>query len=390
MSLYIVAWIGICILGTKKYFLRVPNKVQQSEFIVIALILTTMLSLRFGQGTDYFSYRTIYYSISSENISFSNYSGLHGEIGYLFLCNIFRYLDIPFEGFIFIISIFEIGLLFRFAKEFEIRTPEIFIIAYPTLYMTYFMSVIRQGLIIAIFLGIILPACKKKEKGKVFLWVVICTLIHGTALMFLTLFFVDRIGIKQVRYICILMWGVGVLLTVPSVKRVFISFGIDALNYYMISGTSIRPIAIAERLTGICFATYMFSIVKKKGDSTEEYSRLYKCYLITMSSYGLFLGYESIATRLSGIMRFVEVYLFIMGIQKSKKLNKRILILILTAFETMMLAKNINSYIEQGNYYNDKNIFSYKYVSIFNEEKIFKIRNVEKKYLLQDEIDKDY
>ena len=56
----------------------------------------------------------------------------------------------------------------------------------------------------------------------------------------------------------------------------------------------------------------------------------------------------------------------------------------------MMLAKNINSYIEQGNYYNDKNIFSYKYVSIFNEEKIFKIRNVEKKYLLQDEIDKDY
>lgn len=109
-----------------------------------------------------------------------------------------------------------------------------------------------------------------------------------------------------------------------------------------------------------------------------------------MSSYGLFLGYESIATRLSGIMRFVEVYLFIMGIQHSKKLNKRILILILTAFETMMLAKNINSYIEQGNYYNDKNIFSYKYVSIFNEEKIFKIRNVEKKYLLQDEIDKDY
>ena len=170
------------------------------------------------------------------------------------------------------------------------------------------------------------------------------------------------------------MWGVGVLLTVPSVKRVFISFGIDALNYYMISGTSIRPIAIAERLTGICFATYMFSIVKKKGDSTDEYSRLYKCYLITMSSYGLFLGYESIATRLSGIMRFVEVYLFIMGIQKSKKSNKRILILILTAFETMMLLKNINAYIEQGKYVKEVSISNYPYVSVFNEDDIYTFR----------------
>ena len=374
MSLYIVAWIGICILGTKKYFLRVSNKVQQSEFIVIVLALTTMLSLRFGQGTDYFSYRAIYYSISSENIAFSNYRGLHGEVGYLFLCNVFRCFNIPFEGFIFIISIFEMCLLFRFAKEFEICIPDFFIIAYPTLYMTYFMSVIRQGLIIAIFMGAILPAWKKKKIAEVIFLIGACTLIHGTAAMFLTLFLVDKICIKHVRYICVLMWGVGLLLTIPSVKRVFISFGIDSLNYYMISGTNIRPIAIVERLTGICFATYMFSIVNKKGDSTDEYYQLYKCYLITMSSYGLFLGYESIATRLSGIMRFVEIYLFIMGIKKSKNSNKKIFILVLTAFETMMLLKNINAYIEQGKYVEKVSISNYPYVSVFNKDDIYTFR----------------
>lgn len=56
-----------------------------------------MLTLRFGQGTDYFAYRYIYNRLSPDGFDFSIYSTVHGEIGYLILCNLFRYAKLPYE-----------------------------------------------------------------------------------------------------------------------------------------------------------------------------------------------------------------------------------------------------------------------------------------------------
>ena len=48
-----------------------------------------------------------------------------------------------------------------------------------------------------------------------------------------------------------------------------------------------------------------------------------------------------------------------------------------------MLVKNINSYIVQGDYDDAVTIATYSYVSIFNENRIYKIRHIESKYLAE-------
>lgn len=391
MSLYVMVWIVLCVFGIGDFFFKASYKTKRVEFICLVVFLSIILVFRFGQGQDYFSYRYIYNQMSTTGFDYSVYRTVHGEIGYLMLCNFFRCLHIPFEGFIACTAFFEMLCFYRFCTAFQIDTPFVLALAYPTLYMTYFMSIIRQGIVIAVFLGILLPLYFNRRFKHYIIVTILCTSIHSAALMFLLVLFLGKVKpVSLVQCGCFLSWIVGIVLTIPTVRGVLMSFGIDEINYYMQVGTSISIAAACERIFFVGIVTWLYLSIKKKGKITQIYRTMYQIYLISMAIYGLFVGYSNIASRLSGVMRFVELFLLIDGIKKIRFDNRRLLVCFFAVFESMMLAKNINSYIEQGNYYNDKNIFSYKYVSIFNEEKIFKIRNVEKEYLLQDEIDKDY
>ena len=116
---------------------------------------------------------------------------------------------------------------------------------------------------------------------------------------------------------------------------------------------------------------------------TEKYQTLYLIYLTSMSIYGVFLGYSNIASRMSGVMRFVELFLLIYAIRTMKYRNRLIVAGFFVLLESLMLVKNINSYIVQGDYDDAVTIATYSYVSIFNENRIYKIRHIESKYLAE-------
>ena len=107
MSLYVMVWIVLCVFGLGDFFFKASYKTKRVEFICLVVFLSIILVFRFGQGQDYFSYRYIYNQMPQNGFDFSVYKTVHGEIGYLILCNFFRCLHIPFEGFIACTALFE-------------------------------------------------------------------------------------------------------------------------------------------------------------------------------------------------------------------------------------------------------------------------------------------
>ena len=53
------------------------------------------------------------------------------------------------------------------------------------------------------------------------------------------------------------------------------------------------------------------------------------------------------------------------------------MILIFIFISIVMTIKNINSYIEQGNYKNFVGVFNFPYVTVFNQEEIYSFRDSE-------------
>lgn len=384
MNLYLIAWIGISILGLKDFTVRSTRKIKKMEFMTITLILSAMLIFRFGQGTDYFGYRYIYNQMSQNGFDFSVYKTVHGEIGYLLICNFFRILRIPFEGFVSCTATLEMVCFSRYAKKFEINTPFIWVLAYPTLYMTYFVSAIRQGIVISVFLGILLPLLFKKNYKRYVFATILCMVIHSAAAVFLLIPLLIKVKkVENLQCFCALSWVIGIALIIPGVKKIIMALGIGGINYYLKASANINVFSVGERLLFLFAVSMLYIYVCKNNKLSFEYRLMYECYLLSMSIYGLFMGYNNIASRLGGVIRFVEICLIIWSVQMNVIKGKQILALLFVLFETLMFVKNINSYIKQGNYYNEITLLNYKYVSIFDEEAIYGIRNVNAIYLLE-------
>lgn len=382
MSLYLILWIVICVYGFKDYLITASYMGRRREYLLILLILTAMLAFRFGQGTDYFGYRHIYNSLSPKSFDISVYSRLHGEIGYLLICNLFRCLGASFEVFVSFTAIFEMLCFYRFSKEFKIDTPFTLVLAYPTLYMTYFYSAIRQGIVTAAFLGLLLPLFLNKKYKFYFVLSFICVLIHSASITFFFLLFAKKIKkISSLQWCCLGAWCSGFVLITPIGRRAITALGISGLNYYMSGSANISMLSVLERIFFIFVVSKIYDRTYKENKITESYKALYICYLVSMSLYGFFIGYGIIASRLGGVMRFVEIYLVISGLKLADLKNRTLIVVFFLFFESIMLVKNISAYIEQGSYKDSVTIINYPYISVLNEREIYSVRRVNNVYL---------
>ena len=64
MSLYIIVWGLLCLFAAKGALVQERRTTARAEFWLCFLLLAGMLALRYGQGTDYFSYQEYYYMMS--------------------------------------------------------------------------------------------------------------------------------------------------------------------------------------------------------------------------------------------------------------------------------------------------------------------------------------
>lgn len=379
MSPYWIAWGILCLFTIKEAVVPSKPYVAKCEFSILFIAMTAFLMLRYGQGTDYFGYYYNYIKVSDKAIMFPNY-GMHGDLGYLLVCNIFRMVHFPFEGFVMLISAVQMGGLLRFLRKYEICTPFALLLSVPTLYFVYFMSGLRQGIIIALFLGVLLPLLENRRYIEYLLLTLLCISVHSVSLIFIVLLPAQWIKkISSLQIITILAWIGGILLATPAVQGLFSILKIGDLQYYL-GDIHLSAFAMAERIFSLSLVTYIYEKNEKNSGNSARYKFVYRCYLMAMAVYGLLCWNDLVASRTSAALRFVEIYLLTVGVKKMDRFGRYLVTFALTGLSSLIVMKNINAAIAQGNYPVNVALSNYPYITIFEKKSIFEYRTLPTEY----------
>lgn len=170
------------------------NKRKNKAIIVISLAIPVLIgSLRYGVGTDYGNYVSIYNNLS--NLSFSNYfigiaSNL--EFGFFTLVKISKLITGDYT-FLFASSCFLTVLFFYKAlKRYDIKhSALVYFLFLTTIFPTSFNTV-RQSIAISICFFAFSYIIERKPK-KYLLWIFIASLFHVSAIILLPFYFINRL-----------------------------------------------------------------------------------------------------------------------------------------------------------------------------------------------------
>lgn len=370
--MYIVISAVLTILAISE---ALTHKSSKNLSLVVWGVLTFLLCFRYGQGTDYFNYLAQYEYVDVHGL-FSENTLYHGEHGWYILMLLAKRLGMSFELFVGIISFVMMILIRRGIEKYSPYKVLSYLILFPTYYMTYCNAAIRQALVLALFIGFgIQFLVEKKEKKYIFL-IVCSSLIHSSGLLLLAPLFVSfKFTKKNILYL--IPFAVLTTFLFYRFSASFISqfsFSSYIKESYSVGGVLIRVI--------MCYVIFKLSKkhVKQNNESRDISVLLFDMYMLGFAIFMAFSFSGTFAQRLTMPFKALEVLLIPMLISQNAhatlQIRKRLMriVLFLALLLNVELIKNIDSYIEQGEYRSDINALNYPYVSVFDESDIYKYR----------------
>ncbi len=213
----------ICLLLT-----YMESKGASKNGMLYGFLLVTLLGcIHFNYGNDYVSYYHLYNQI--ETISFDFKSIMNGDVyrerGWVLLCYAFK----PFGGFFTLVAVLNViqnYIIYNFIRK-EVKKDwwplSVFFYLFHSSYYLLNFSMMKQGFVICIFLGL-WPLIRQKKwlisAGILFL----CSFIHGSSLILIPFAFVGFLSNINGKYY--VYFFVGIILFLWS----SISFIEDAFN----------------------------------------------------------------------------------------------------------------------------------------------------------------
>lgn len=313
-----------------------------------------MVCFRFGQGTDYKGYFINYI-----------YGDSHSEWLFLQIENIFQHNYINFEIFIFATSLFCMVCTHRAIVQYSPYPCLSLLLLYPTIYLTYYMSAIRQGMVIAFFLGFMLKWLLEDTLFKYIVGCILCGLLHSVGWLLIPLYFIKNFKLKYLYGITIISFILGIVIwKLPISCFSFIHIG--SFQEYM----AIREVSwfsFFEKIVLLIICIVVWKSIPNEKKKDFDYM-FFKIYLFGSAIAILTISWGGMASRLSEANRAVIIILFPILLQKTIKF-RQLLLLVVIAYSGLIVVKNINSYMVQAGYDN-KNIFDYPFISVFDKEKV--------------------
>lgn len=370
MSVYHIVFLWLVLCAVIEH---VKGKTPRRMFALSFFALTAILCFRFGQGTDYFSYASIYHSVPTNFIAAITDTTLHTEPGWKLLCSVFRALGATFPTMIFFLSLYMMVMLLAFLKNYGgQRKMFLLLLCFHTLYMSYFMSILRQAVIIATFLGLLLPWLLKGRYIRFCLVSLALSGLHSIALLLLLLPILRGLSLKVKHCVVIVLLGfvAGVALYVVDIAGILNR--IKPHTYFETAGISL--VAVLERLISFVAVTFVYYVhcQGKEPEQRDPLHVIYKTYVIGLFLYGVLLWSALISSRTVYIFKVVEIFLLCTCLVSCKK-SRHVVFLYFLALSTLLYVKNIDSYVIQGNYKN-AGIVDYPYVTVFDKEEILNYR----------------
>ena len=364
------------------YFYR--NNMEKSNrcFIIFFAILWILLSFRYGQGTDYFAYKQLMLNVDSVSDVIFNSNQIHSEVGFRFLYWVFGN---NFELFIFVISSFEMIMLYIFINRYSVNKLFSLTLFFPIYYLVYYFSTIRQGFAISCFIGLLFPLLMKKDYKKYYMGILITSLFHSSSLVLILIPFISKLNLRKMIVLLFFSFAFGGILCL------FFNFFPHAIfekvAYYWQGKISV--LSLIHRIV-LFLIIFMYLLINKEAlNELKEKNKKYfeqemKILLIGLMCYFVMMGSPLIASRLMGYFEVFEIIIFpkllnLMDVDLGK-FKRKICILLevsLVLIISFNCFKTIKTNLSQGNYKDNVNVLTYPYVSIFNKDKLWDYKNID-------------
>lgn len=353
--------LGLMAIGEIKHYNN------SRSFNLLYILLSVMLICRYGQGQDYFNYQQLY----SEVIYLGDISpyllATRPDLGFSILCYIFHCFNFPYIVFCTFIGIITMYWFYLFLLRYCRKSVFALFFFYSVIYLVYPFSILRQGIVLAFFAGILLPLLDERNNIKYCVYVILISTIHLSALILLLFPFVWNLRITRKCMVSIF-----VLLSFFSFCNVYIfsyipiAFINERVSFYINEAPSNN--FIWAKLVRFFLILPIFLFPKKwlKDD----------CVLLKARNM-LFVGYivyvvmafsELAASRLWGYFLVFECIILYRILRQHSFLKLRFILLVYYFLVNATLwFKDINGFIQQGEYRNCT-ILSYPYISVFDDE----------------------
>lgn len=355
---------------------RVVPRLNNKLYPIALIVMTIFLMFRYGQGTDYSMYEW-YYMAAPNHLDLASYyfsDAYHTEIGWKAMMCLLKTAGITFEFFIAALSLFMMVCLNRCIKLFSPDPMLSLFAAFPTLYLTGYFSMLREGLVVAVFLGFMVQWILKEQIVRYVIVTIVLASIHTVAAILLLALFLHkfvssgngRSWLFAFSSLCV-AFGVAIVL-IPSMHSIIESF--PGVGYYFRNETYSIP-ALFERV--IWFVVIVpfgykigFSLKKNEDSRGKLLLQLLDLYVCGFSLYCLFVGSSNAATRFSFPFEMLELLLVPIVFTLVPQWKNAVTALVV-CLAVVFVAKNLDSYLEQRNYYDYVNWWNYPYVSVFDD-----------------------
>lgn len=363
------------------------KKSNKIIFWILFVVLTLMAMFGLKQGSDFYGYSYIYYHIPKISDFYSIravFTGLkninlHGEIGFKIIISIFREFNFNYLIFEASCSLFLMLLLLRFIRCYcKYRCLALFLFLH-TVYLTYFLSGVRQGVAMVCFLSVLLPMLKNKKLIPLYiLFTLLLSTIHAAALSYLLLLIV--FNIKTLKMILInpkiqimlilLSYVFGFVLAKGAFQPVLSKILPAGVMVYVSGGERISYFSVTERL--ILFFVTLYLTKNYSNDDKDIIENYQLISFIGAALYGCTMFSPLVASRLCLMFKVAEIGI----ISNCLKMSNRVYILLsvfVIFYCLLMYFKNINSYISQRNMaitfkdYNYNSWVTKKYIVDYNK-----------------------
>lgn len=357
-------------------------------FYIFSAALTFILCFRYGQGTDYQGYEYHFNSIS-DNASLWINELYHGELGWYMLNFIIKNLGGNFQDFIAIISFVMMFYTVRAISKYSPYKFLSLLILYPTFYLTYYFSALRQGIVIAVFLGIGIGLLLEKKYKWYWLMTICLIFIHSSAVILLFAPLVIKWRERKPEKWIVVLFMISVFLGYSGALDAFAKM--IGISGYLEVNISYLAILLRAILFFIVYKLHKYTINYKKNEMLDV---LYALYLFGFYIFILLAFTSTLSQRLTVPLKALEILLiplllyrvYLMkkdgwisnkrlSVIKFGKYRLQVFVLIIIVILNAEMIKNIDSYIVQGNYYDSVNVFNYPYISIFDKDEIYKYRS---------------
>ena len=368
-------------------------------FPVVFGLLTLMLALRCGQGTDYFPYCQIYTSPDS--------TGQDYEIGYTFLNDVAKFLGIPYTVFIFLYALLVMGLFYLIVTKACTNRYMGLFVAYALYWLQFFESSLLQVLdIMLVLLGFWLTSSKNRI-GYLLLGTALACTIHTSAVISILLLLPywfekwDKGKAFVKRHIGLTVLATGglcaalIFLTSSSLPWKLVSFLPEALNLKITSyleETSYSILSLLSRLAFLAVIVALYLGSRSKLCRAEKIC--FNAYVLGFIIYCGFFRFDLIASRMNVYYKALEMILipnllthfsleelrlpvFLRKFQNNPPRSEtaaRVCIFACTAaLLSFMYLKTTKDVMNQSLYYNPG--YLYPYYNVFNVEKLYSQRS---------------